>query len=149
MNDYKTILSTKGYFVTNIVGTSMFPMLRQGKDTVLLKPIDRTIKKYDVVLFQRDNGKYVLHRVLKANNGAYIICGDNQYKKEYTIKDHNMIAIMAGFYRKERYVSIDNFWYKLYSRLVSLFRPFVFLKFMFIKFFRKRGTKNEWFNYWI
>ena len=149
MNDYKTILSTKGYLVTNIVGTSMFPMLRQGKDTVLLKPIDRAIKKYDVVLFQRDNGKYVLHRVLKANNGDYIICGDNQYKKEYRIKDHNMIAIMDGFYRKEKFVSIDNFWYKLYTRLVSLFRPFVFLKFMFIKFFRKRGKNNEWFNYWI
>ena len=46
-------------------GVSMLPMLRQGMDTVTISPIEGKLKKYDLPLYQRDNGKYVLHRVIR------------------------------------------------------------------------------------
>ena len=139
MENYASILKEKGFVIANIYGTSMYPMLRQGIDTVHIVKINDKLKRNDVILFQRDNGKYVLHRLLKFKNGKYVFCGDNQFKKDYTIKDHNLIGIMDGFYRKEKYILKNNFWYKVYYHLVPIFRPFVFIKYCFKKIFTKKG----------
>ena len=40
----------------------MLPMLREGKDSVVLSKISEPLRKYDVVLYQRRNGQYVLIR---------------------------------------------------------------------------------------
>lgn len=146
MENFQSVISKKGIIISTVVGTSMYPLLRQRVDTVLLKKIERPLKKYDVVLFQRDSGKYVLHRVLKAKAGKYVICGDNQWKKEYTVKDENMVAIMEGFYRKEKYISTSNFWYKIYSRLAVFLRPWRFVKYCIKYVFRQifnGGKENE------
>ena len=59
-------------------GVSMLPMLRQGTDSVLLSPLPETLKKYDLPLYQRDNGQYVLHRIVKTGE-TYTCVGDNQF----------------------------------------------------------------------
>ena len=59
-------------------GISMLPMLRQGKDTVTLSPIVGKLKKYDLPLYQRQDGKYVLHRIVKVKDGFFTMAGDNQ-----------------------------------------------------------------------
>ena len=60
-------------------GTSMLPMLRDGEDVVVLKSAEgRRLHLFDVPLYRRDNGQYVLHRVLDfCRDGCYIMCGDN------------------------------------------------------------------------
>ena len=45
-------------------GTSMLPMIRQGVDSVVVSPVSGPLKRYDLPLYQRDNGQYVLHRVV-------------------------------------------------------------------------------------
>ena len=40
-------------------GTSMLPLLKEGRDSVTLsKPVGR-LKKYDIPLYRRKNGQYV------------------------------------------------------------------------------------------
>ena len=70
---YEDILETKPFFVITPKGTSMLPLLRQGIDTIkVIKPTS-PFKKYDVILFKRKDGSYVLHRIIKVKkNCAYI-----------------------------------------------------------------------------
>lgn len=141
-SDYRSIIKEKGFLVSTIVGISMYPLLRQRKDSVHIVKIDSPLKKNDVILYQRDSGQYVLHRIIKIKNSNYIICGDNQWKKEYGITDDHIIGIMIGYYRKEKYHSVNSFGFKVYTLIVRLTRPLRrlrdFIKMVLRKFFKKR-----------
>ena len=97
-------------------GTSMLPMLRQNIDSVVLVKANRKLKKYDLPLYRRENGQFVLHRVVEVKNDSYTMCGDNQYIYEYGIKDEQILAIMEGFYRGDTYVSSTNKKYRSYCK---------------------------------
>ncbi len=103
-------------------GTSMRPMLRQGIDRIELAPITRPLKKYDLPLYIRDSGQYVLHRIVKVGK-TYTCMGDNQRQKEPGIRPDQMLAVTSGFYRGEKYHSVGAWYYKLYCRLWPLYRP--------------------------
>lgn len=121
---YQEIIEEKGMFIGLPVGVSMWPMIRNRVDTVKLVKIDRPLKKHDVILYIRKNGQYVLHRIIKVNNTAYTLCGDNQWQKEKGVTDNMIIAVMDGFFRKEKYVANNNFFYKTYYHIWALLRPF-------------------------
>ena len=96
-------------------GISMLPMLRQGIDSVVLSPLPEKLKKYDLPLYQRDNGQYILHRVVEVGD-TYTCLGDNQLSKEYGVEHRQMIGLVTAFYRGDKYHSVDEPGYKLYSR---------------------------------
>lgn len=96
-------------------GISMLPMLRQGIDSVVLSPLPEKLKKYDLPLYQRPDGKYILHRVVEVGD-TYTCLGDNQYTKEYGVEHQWMIGLVTEFYRGEKYHSVNEFGYKLYCR---------------------------------
>lgn len=99
------------------VGTSMMPLLRQRKDLIhLVKPKGR-LKKYDVPLFKRDNGQYVLHRVIKVYPDSYVLCGDNQIHKETGITDDQIIGVMTGITRDGKYLPVTSLKYRIYVRI--------------------------------
>ena len=97
-------------------GVSMKPMLRQGKDSVVLSSVPGKLKKYDLPLYQRKDGKYVLHRIVKVGE-TYSCLGDNQLKEESGLQHSQMIALVTGFYRGEKYHSVREPLYWLYCRL--------------------------------
>lgn len=103
-------------------GVSMLPMLRQGIDTVTLSPLPEKLKKYDLPLYQRDDGKYVLHRIVKTGE-SYSCIGDNQFVYENGLRHEQMIALVTAFSRGERDHSVDEFSYKLYCRVWHYSRP--------------------------
>jgi len=103
-------------------GVSMLPMLRQGRDSVIFSPVPERLKKYDLPLYRRDNGKYILHRIVGAGE-RYTCCGDNQYDYEYGLRHEQMIALVTGFTRGDKEHSVDEFAYKLYCRLWHYSRP--------------------------
>ena len=81
-------------------GTSMYPMLRNGEDVVVLKKPEGRLKYLDVALYRRSNGDFVLHRVVGFDKDSkYIFCGDNQFHKERGITDENIIGVVTAFYR--------------------------------------------------
>ena len=51
----------------------MLPLLREGVDSVMLS-LAEEIKKYDMVLYQRDDGQFVLHRVVGIEDSGAGAC---------------------------------------------------------------------------
>ena len=96
-------------------GVSMLPMLRPGRDTVTISPITGRLKKYDVPLYRRDCGKYVLHRVIKVED-TYTIVGDNHIWWETDVRDDQMIAVVTSFCRDGKTISVQSLGYKIYCR---------------------------------
>lgn len=104
-------------------GTSMLPMLRQGIDTVILAPLPEQLKKYDLPLYRRSDGHYVLHRVVSAGK-TYICIGDNQFVYEQDLRHDQMIALVTGFTRGSREYSVTDWRYRLYCCLWHRSRGF-------------------------
>lgn len=123
-------LSERGAVFTKTHGKSMKPLLREGRDAVLLKRPDREIEKYDVVLYTDPLGRQVLHRVIGKRADAFIIRGDNTYKKEIVPKEA-VFAYMESFSRKGKHRSTERLGYKLYSRVWNFIYP---IRFLFHKF---------------
>ena len=93
------VLETQGESITSISGTSMYPMLRNRQDVVVVEKLNRELKKYDVPLYRIPSGKLILHRILKVEEDRYIIRGDNTYSLEYIPKEY-VIGVLKAFYRK-------------------------------------------------
>lgn len=118
-------LKTEAEVASLTVGCSMQPMLRQHKDIVVIERINRPIKKYDVVLYQKDKiEKLVLHRVLRVKKDHYVIRGDNTYALEYIPKG-DIIGVLKEFYRDGKYYNCETSkGYQVYVVFMRLFYPF-------------------------
>lgn len=97
-------------------GISMLPMLRQGLDSVILSPLPPKLRKYDLPLYQRDDGHFVLHRVVKTGE-TYTCIGDNQFELEPGLRHDQMIAIVTAFTRDGREIPVTDPAYRLYCRV--------------------------------
>lgn len=95
-------------------GTSMMPLLRNRKDTVVLVKPEFPLSKYDIPLYKRENGQYVLHRVMACHNGFYDTMGDNQFELEKNVSQESVIAVVTRIIRGEREISFSSPLYKLY-----------------------------------
>ena len=103
-------------------GISMLPMLRQGIDSVLLSPAPEKLKKYDLPLYRRDNGQFVLHRVVEVGE-TYTCIGDNQFVYEPGIRHEQVIALVTAFWRGERMIRVTALPYRFYCAAWHLSRP--------------------------
>lgn len=110
-------LKSGGTVTMPITGTSMLPLLVAGRDTVTLKKAEYKLKKYDLPLYIRKSGEFVLHRVVEANGNEYTMCGDNQWVMEHGIKDDQIIGLVCRITRKGKTFSVDSFKYKAYCRI--------------------------------
>ena len=114
-------ISSGGEFRLFHKGTSMMPLLREGKDSVLLVSPDN-VKKNDIVLYRRASGQFVMHRVIKIKGDEYIMCGDNQCILEKGITKSNLLAKVKGIYREEIYFEPNHKEYKKYLKKLPLRR---------------------------
>ena len=103
-------------------GTSMLPMIRQGIDKVVLSPLPNKLKKFDLPLYQRKNGQYVLHRIIKIKD-TYTCIGDNQFELEHGLQHDQMIGVVSAFTRGDMEHSVKEPGYWLYCRLWHYSRP--------------------------
>ena len=104
------------------MGISMLPMLRQGKDSVVLSPVPEKLKKYDLPLYRRPDGQYVLHRIAEVGN-TYTCIGDNQFRMEPGVEHGQILALVTAFYRGERKWEVTSPLYRLYCRFWHYSRP--------------------------
>ncbi len=110
-------LENGGSAVFCIHGTSMLPLLKDGKDSVrLIKPISKP-KKYDIIFYRRENGAFVLHRIVGIKNGCYICRGDNQIENEFPVKNDWVIGILTDYTKKGKWISAKTFKQFIYSRI--------------------------------
>lgn len=119
------VLATEGFYLGPPAGVSMWPMLRNRHDVMMVVPAARELRRYDVALYRRGE-KYVLHRVVEHyENGSekgYVICGDNCVTLEYVPCD-DVLGVLSGFYRDGRRIDCETSrGYHAYSKLwVALF----------------------------
>ena len=83
-----------------ISGNSMSPFLRHGRDTVYLSRVTKPPKRGDMVLYRRENGSYILHRIYCCRDGLYDMVGDGQCSLEPDIRPDQILAVVTAFRRK-------------------------------------------------
>ncbi|MBR4319870.1 MAG: S24/S26 family peptidase [Oscillospiraceae bacterium] len=120
---FEEVLAKNGKLIYTNVGDSMMPLIRQDKDLLVIEPVHGRLKKYDVPLYRRDSGQYVLHRILKVRQEDYVICGDNRWKKEYGITDRHIIGILTGIVRDGKTIPVTDKKYLLYVHVWCDFFP--------------------------
>ncbi len=99
-------------------GTSMLPMLKEGRDSVsIVSPSVRAPKVGEVILYRRKNGAFVLHRAVKiAKDGSFVCCGDNQTSLERGVQPESIIGVLDGYYTNDIWISADDAEYKKYVK---------------------------------
>ena len=117
MTKFEDIIERDGGLVYTNVGDSMMPLIKQGRDLIIIEKPKGRLKKYDVPLYKRDNGQYVLHRILKVRNDDYVICGDNRFSKQYGISDRHIIGVLTAVVRNGREVPVTDRRYNAYVHL--------------------------------
>lgn len=104
-------------------GVSMRPLLRQRIDSIEIAPLpEGKLKKYDLPLYQRPDGAFILHRIVKVGED-YTCIGDNQYIYEEGVQHDWLIGVASGMYRGEKYIPFTNWKYRLYTHLWCGSRP--------------------------
>lgn len=116
-SSFEEQLEKNGKLIYTNRGDSMMPLIKQGRDLLIIEPVHGRLKKYDVPLYKRDSGQYVLHRILEVRKNDYVICGDNRWLKEYGIRDRHIIGILTAVVRNGREISVNDRNYKLYVHL--------------------------------
>ena len=96
-----------------VTGNSMRPMLTHRRDSVTLVRTQQ-YKVGQIPLFRRDNGAYVLHRIIEVTEDGYICCGDNQAIRE-PVREDQMIAVVADFVKNGKYHTVEELGYRFYS----------------------------------
>ncbi|MBO5953037.1 MAG: S24/S26 family peptidase [Oscillospiraceae bacterium] len=125
-------LDRGGTATLTVTGSSMMPMLHSHTDTVFLVPVTASLKKKDLILYRRENGKYVLHRIVRQRSREAFICsGDNQWEPE-TVYAHQAIGLVNGFTRKGKRYSVEHLGYRIYVWFwVAIFpvrRPLIWMR---------------------
>lgn len=129
-------LQKTGKLVCPNQGTSMLPLIRQGRDLMVIHPRpSRRLKKYEAVMYRRGNN-YLLHRIYKVCEKDYIMCADNRSTFE-RVQDDQIIGILYAVLRdgtKEikvkspAYLSYIFYWYYLHpvlKKIKQLFKTLI------------------------
>lgn len=112
-------------------GNSMFPLLRSGRDSVILKktPAD-SLKPMDVVLF-RYCGNYILHRIIHKDGVSLLIQGDGVISAAEQCTVDDVIGKVVKVCRSSgKTISVDSWRWILLSRL---WRCSEFIRVLFLK----------------
>ena len=114
---FEEILKSGQKLVYTNVGDSMMPLIRQGRDLLIIEKNHEKWKKYDVPLYKRENGQYILHRILAIHDDGYVLCGDNQCRKETGVREEQLLGILTGIIRDGKKLSVKDWRYQLYVHL--------------------------------
>ena len=121
-SSFEEELERSGRLVYTNVGVSMLPLLREGRDVMVIEKADPSrLRRYDAVLFRRPGvrgrGAYVMHRILRVNrDGTYWIVGDNCDSGE-TVEQGNILGVLTSVKRGKKTVRVTDSGYKLYVLL--------------------------------
>lgn len=104
--DIESALESEGRYVGMTSGVSMLPMIKSGKDVVVIRKKDKRLGVFDVALYKRSENVYVLHRVIALTDTGYIIRGDNCYENE-TVDENSVIGVLETYFKGEKQVDLD------------------------------------------
>lgn len=103
----RKVLSEGGTFSFNPHGISMLPIINEKSDSVLLTKVPDTLKKYQVILYKRSDGAFVLHRIVKIEGDSCTMRGDHQYVSEPGIRREQMIGMAYAIIRDGKTLNLN------------------------------------------
>lgn len=116
LSSFEDILQKKGVLLYTNQGTSMWPLIKEGKDILIITSDVSCIKKGDIILTKRPSGRYLLHRVISVcKDGTYVICGDNNYKCDKNIMKSEILGKLSSILRDGKRNNLDGIGYKVYT----------------------------------
>ena len=110
------VLESGGEFELYPRGTSMLPLIVQGRDSVTLVKPEGRLSEDDIAFYKRTDGSFILHRVMSVEEDSYTMCGDNQLVLEPGITDTQIIGVVASLFVKGKKISVANNAYKRYIK---------------------------------
>ena len=126
MEEYCALMREVEQLPLLVSGRSMVPFLVHGRDTVYLTKITKPLKRGDMVLYRREGGAYILHRIYAKRGDVFDMVGDAQTEIESGITREQIFAVVCSAVRKGRTQKPGCFWWeffeKIWIRLVPL-RP--------------------------
>lgn len=127
IKSFEEILNEDGVLVYTCKGMSMYPLLRQNKDLLVIHKPDRELKKYDIVLFKSAD-RYVLHRIIKIEGDMITTAGDHNTFKDRSIHKDQILGILTSIVRDGKEMELQDPKLRVYGHLaVDLFVPKVFV----------------------
>lgn len=119
----RAILQAGGSCPVTVTGTSMVPLLRHGKDQVLISPLNRPVRRGDILFYVRDNGRCILHRAVRIGPDRTVtVCGDAQTQLEQ-IQPGQILGVVTRVRRKNREFPVTSPIWRAVSVLWMLLRP--------------------------
>ena len=116
-------LDRSGVIIHTNKGTSMLPLLRENRDLMVIrKKGTADLHKYDAVLYLRDNGEYVLHRIIKVNSDSYRVIGDNCINGE-DVHDDQVLGVLEEIVRNGKTIKVTDKGYQVFVRVWWLIYP--------------------------
>ena len=106
-------------------GYSMYPFIDPRRDEVVLAGIEdgSALRRGDVVLYRRENGMLVLHRIYKIGQDGLYLLGDHQTPIEGPVRREQVKGKMTGMVRDGRYMDVGNPGYRMLSVVWLWLRP--------------------------
>ena len=124
MVDIERLLREGQSIQINPQGYSMYPMFVPGRDAAVIESAEIAgLKRGDVVLYRRESGILVLHRIWRVREDGFYMVGDNQSEVEGPLRASQIKGILTGFIRRGKYRSVKNPVYRLASSLWLFLRP--------------------------
>ncbi len=114
-------------------GISMLPLLKPGADSVTLTLPRKRPKQGDIVFYRRENGQFVLHRIVGENSCGFILCGDNQFRLEKNITEKHIIAVLKKATHNKKEIDFNSSSYKLYVKMLVFRRMYLRLKYIAVR----------------
>ena len=110
-------------------GVSMFPLIRDGKDVVVLHPCAaEDLSPMDVILFKY-KGNYLLHRIIKKEGNRLYIQGDGSFVAKEECNTEDVVGkVYAIVRRHNKVIYVDSWKWKIPSflwRKIGLLRPYL------------------------
>ncbi len=146
-DEKREVLDRLGVYVSTPAGTSMRPMLRGERDNIRVEKCEGRLRRLDVALYCRRDGKHVLHRVVRVLENGYFMRGDNCDYTERNITDDMIIGKLVGFWRGDRYIPVEKRSYRLYAHWRNFCYPFRFLRIRLTKLARKTLSKSRFLRF--
>jgi len=100
-----------------ISGGSMTPFLVHGRDAVYLSKVKQPLKRGDMILYRRDSGAYILHRIYRVEKDSYTMVGDAQTLPEKGIRPDQVLAMVTAVRRKGKLLQKGSFWWEFFGRI--------------------------------
>lgn len=115
---FEEILERDHVLVYTCRGFSMWPLLRQNRDLLVIRKPERELRKYDIVLF-KVNGKYLLHRIIEIKGDTIVTAGDHNSFKDRPIQRSMIFGILTAVVRDGKEINVDDLHLRVYGHIVA------------------------------